>query len=246
MAPWRMTVNISRMPKVLGRVTALFRYPVKSMGAEPLQQVDVSWNGFDGDRRWAFVRGGLVRSGFPWLTIRENPSMWKYEPYFANTDDPNHSVTMVRTPSGDEFDVVDPGLAVELGHDSRVIKQDRGVFDAMPLSLISLQSISALESSVGKDLEPRRFRPNIVIDAIDGGDAPEDSWISDTVTIGDIQMRLDKRDKRCVVINVDPETTLRDASVLRAVAQEREACFGVYGTVAKRGTIRVGDSVSIA
>src|SRR5690348_11382911 len=95
MARRPMTVNISRMPRVLGRVTALFRYPVKSMAAEPLQQVEVSWNGFDGDRRWAFIRGGLVRSGFPWLTIRENPSMWKYEPYFANTGDPNHSTTMV-------------------------------------------------------------------------------------------------------------------------------------------------------
>jgi uncharacterized protein YcbX len=241
-----MTVNISRMPRVLGRVTALFRYPVKSMAAEPLQQVEVSWNGFDGDRRWAFIRGGLVRSGFPWLTIRENPSMWKYEPYFANTGDPNHSTTMVRTPSGNEYDVVDLALASELGHESTVIKQDRGVFDAMPLSLISHQSIRALESSVGKELEPRRFRPNIVIDAIDGGDGPEDSWISETLTIGGIQMRVDKRDKRCVMINVDPKTTHRDASVLRAVAQEREACLGVYGTVAKRGMIRVGDSVSIA
>jgi len=38
-------------PRVIGKVAALFRYPVKSMGSEPLESVDVDWNGFAGDRR---------------------------------------------------------------------------------------------------------------------------------------------------------------------------------------------------
>jgi uncharacterized protein YcbX len=234
------------MPRVLGRVAALFRYPVKSMGSEPLDHIEVGWNGFEGDRRWAFIRGGLVRSGFPWLTIRENPSMWKYEPYFGEPANPDTSVTFVRTPSGEEVDVADPELARELGHDCSLIKQDRGIFDTFPLSLISVQTIRALSSSVGRELEMRRFRPNIVIDAIDGGDAPEDSWIGDTITIGAMKMRIDKRDKRCVMINVDPETTERDASVLRTVAQGRDACLGVYGTVVSKGRITIGDAVSIS
>ena len=234
------------MPRTLGHVAALFRYPVKSMAAESLDQIDVGWNGFSGDRRWAFVRGGLVRSGFPWLTIRENPSMWKYEPYFVEPDNADRSTTLVRTPSGEEMDVTDHELAEELGHDCRLIKQDRGVFDAFPLSLISLQTIRALSSSVGRDLQMRRFRPNVVIDAIDGGDAPEDSWIGDTIMIGAMQMRIDKRDKRCVTINVDPDSTQRDPSVLRAVAQERDACLGVYGSIVSRGQIKVGDDISIA
>ena len=234
------------MPRTLGRVAALFRYPVKSMAAEALDQIDVGWNGFDGDRRWAFVRRGLVRSGFPWLTIRENPSMWKYQPYFVEPQNPNQSTTLVRTPSGEEMDVTDEELADELGHECTLIKQDRGVFDAFPLSLISLQTIRALSASVGRDLEMRRFRPNIVIDAVDGGDAPEEAWVGDTIAIGAMQMRIDKRDKRCVMINVDPETTQRDASVLRAVAQERDARLGVYGTIVSQGKIRIGDEVSIA
>jgi len=238
-------VNISGMPRTLGRIAALYRYPVKSMAGEPLEAIEVGWNGFAGDRRWAFIRGGLVRSGFPWLTIRENPSMWKYEPYFVEIDNPDHSVTLVRTPSGEEMDITDPELAAELGHDSTLIRQDRGVFDAFPLSLISLQTIRALSATVGSDLEPRRFRPNIVIDATDGGDAPEDEWVGDTITIGAIKMRVDKRDKRCVMINVDPVTTQRDASVLRAVAQERNACLGVYGTIVSKGRITIGDEVSV-
>jgi uncharacterized protein YcbX len=231
--------------RVIGRVAALFRYPVKSMGSEPLESVDVDWYGFAGDRRWAFIRSDLVRSGFPWLTIRENPKMWNYMPRFVEPDRPDDSVTMVCTPSGRELDVVDPALAEELGHNSRVIKQGRGVFDAFPLSLLTAQSVAGLSASVGQDLDMRRFRPNVYVESSDGGDAPENSWIGETLQIGDIKMRIDKRDKRCVLINVDPETTEKDPAILRAVAQERDARFGVYGTPVQPGKVRVGDTVSI-
>ena len=40
---------------LVGRVAAVLRYPVKSMAAEPVEDVDVSWHGLSGDRRWAFV-----------------------------------------------------------------------------------------------------------------------------------------------------------------------------------------------
>lgn len=215
------------------------------MKGDPLEAVDVDWNGFAGDRRWAFIRGDLVRSGFPWLTIRENPSMWQYHPRFVEPDKPNSSVTMVRTPSGKDLDVVDPSLAAELGHDSRVIKQDRGVFDAFPLSLLTAQSVQSLSTLVGEELDMRRFRPNLYIESTDGGDAPENSWIGEVLEIGEMQMRIDKRDKRCVMINVDPDTTVRNAAILRSVAQERDARFGVYGSPVRPGKVEVGDTVSI-
>jgi MOSC N-terminal beta barrel domain len=59
---------VEAVMSVVGRVVALWRYPVKSMAAEELEAVEVSWNGLAGDRRWAFVRDGQVRNGFPWLT----------------------------------------------------------------------------------------------------------------------------------------------------------------------------------
>jgi uncharacterized protein len=229
----------------IGKVVALFRYPVKSMGAEPLEAVDVGWHGFAGDRRWAFVRGGLVRSGFPWLTIRESPRMWHYQPRFEDESDPEKSVTVVRTPDGDELEVVDPALAERLGHDSHVLKQSRGIFDTMPLSLITTQTIAALESSVGENLEPRRFRPNLVVESVDGGDAPEMAWVGELLQIGGMRMRVDRPDKRCVTINVDPVSTEKNPLVLRTVAQERDKCLGVYGTTVQPGRVAVGDKVSI-
>ena len=52
----------------VGRVAALWRYPVKSMAAQALETADVYWHGVRGDRRWAFVQDGLVRSGFPYAS----------------------------------------------------------------------------------------------------------------------------------------------------------------------------------
>jgi uncharacterized protein YcbX len=230
-------------PEEVGRVVALWRYPVKSMAAERLEQAEVSWHGLAGDRRWAFVREGLVRSGFPWLTIRERPAMGLYRPSFAEPGRPDASRTVVRTPAGKELDVVDPALAAELGDGVRVIKQDRGVFDTMPLSLITTRAVAGVGALVGAELDVRRFRPNLLVEAAGDEAFPEDAWVGRVLRIGELQMRVDQRDKRCVMVNVDPETTERDPAILRAIARERQACLGVYGSTVRPGRVVVGDAV---
>ncbi|HET6763561.1 MAG TPA: MOSC domain-containing protein [Longimicrobiaceae bacterium] len=232
--------------RVVGRVVGLWRYPVKSMAGEALDRAEVSWHGLAGDRRWAFVREGMERNGFPWLTIREHPGMWGYVPRFADPSRPDASATLVRTPAGRELDVTDPELAAELGHGARVIKQNRGIFDTFPLSLITTQTVAALGAMVGADLDALRFRPNLLIEAADDTPFAEDTWVGAELRIGTLRMRVDKRDKRCVMVNVDPATHHRDPAVLRAIAQQRQACLGVYGTVVEPGEVAVGDSVTVA
>jgi uncharacterized protein len=227
----------------VGRVAGLWRYPVKSMAAESVDEVDVSWNGFAGDRRWAFVRDELVRSGFPWLTIREHPALRHHIPSFAEPDRPDSSATTVRTPAGRKLDVTDPELASELGEGIRVIKQDRGVFDTMPLSLITTQTIAGLSDLVGANLEVQRFRPNLLVEAFVGDSFPEDAWVGSVLKVGGLRMRADKRDQRCVMVNVDPVTDERNAAILRAIAQERQTCLGVYGSTVEPGRVAVGDRV---
>jgi uncharacterized protein YcbX len=223
----------------VGRVVGLWRYPVKSMAAEALSSVEVGWAGFVGDRRWGFVRGDVPRSGFPWMTIREDPAMLEHVPRFVDVDQPDKSRVLVRTPGGSELDVVDPALAASLGDGVRVIKQDRGVFDAMPLSLITTQAIAELGELVGFELDPQRFRPNLLVES----DVREDEWLGRVLRIGAMTMRVDERDSRCVIVNIDPSTLERSPAVLKTLAQKRSACIGVYGSCVQPGPVAVGDPV---
>ena len=230
----------------VGRVVGLWRYPVKSMGAEALAEVDVSWHGFAGDRRWAFIRNGVVQSGFPWLTLRERGDMSHYHPSFVDSAQPDRSPTVVRTPSGALFDVTDPALAAELSPSgAQVIRQDRGIFDTFPLSLITSQTIAQLGENVGAPLEVERFRPNILVEAAHEAPFSEDSWVGCVLRIGGARMRVDKRDGRCVVITIDPVTTERNPAILRTVAHDRQGCLGVYGSTVEPGRIAVNDPVLI-
>jgi len=229
----------------VGRVLGLWRYPVKSMAAEELVEAEVSWHGLAGDRRWAFIRNGVVHSGFPWLTLRERGDLSHYHPSFLEPDRPDSSPTIVRTPSGATFDVADPALGAELGPGARVIKQDRGIFDTLPLSLITTQTIARLGEFVGSPLDVQRFRPNLLVEAAEETPFAEDTWVGSVLRIGGLRLRVDKRDGRCVVVTIDPVTTERNPAILRAVARERQGFLGVYGSIVEPGRIAVGDPVLV-
>jgi hypothetical protein len=223
----------------------LWRYPVKSMGAEELAEAEVSWHGLAGDRRWAFIRNDAVDSGFPWLTLRDRGDLNHYRPSLVDPARPDRSPTVIRTPSGVTLDIGDPALGAELGPGVRVIKQDRGIFDTFPLSLIITQTIARLGELVGVQLDVQRFRPNILVEAADEAPFAEDTWVGCVLRIGGMRLRVDKRDGRCLVITIDPVTTERTPAILRAVARDRQGCLGVYGSTVEPGRIAVGDPVLI-
>jgi uncharacterized protein len=238
-----MSARTSTGDRVIAWVAELWRYPVKSMAGERVEEAEVGWHGVAGDRRWAFVRGDTPRSGFPWLTIRERSVMLRYKPTLFDRSRPDRSDVHVRTPAGAERDVVDPALAAELAPGARAIKLDRGVFDTLPISLLSRQSVSGIGELVGAELDVRRFRANIVLEA--DGTFPEDDWVGATLEIGSARIRVDKRDQRCVVVNVDPESARRDTSLLTAITRARQTCLGVYGSTVCPGQIRPGDAVRL-
>lgn len=239
-------MDISRNGKHVGGVVGLWRYPVKSMGGEALTEVDVSWHGLVGDRRWAFIRNGVALSGFPWLTLRERGDMSHYHPSFVEPTRPDKSPLVVRTPAGGILDIENPALAEELYPSGvRLIKQDRGVFDTFPLSLITTRTIARLAETVGTQLDVQRFRPNILVEATDEADFPEDAWVGCVLRVGAMRMRIDKRDGRCVVITIDPETAERNPAILRAVASDRQGCLGVYGSTVEPGRVALNDPVLI-
>src|SRR6185295_11685500 len=83
----------------IGRIQAIYRYPVKSMAGESLEQTQLGWYGLEGDRRFAFRRVA-EKGGFPWLTARKVPALLLYRPIRQEASADNDLPTHVITPQG--------------------------------------------------------------------------------------------------------------------------------------------------
>jgi uncharacterized protein YcbX len=232
-------------------VRSLYRYPVKSMAAEPIRVAELSWHGLVGDRRFAFRRVGDM-SGFPWLTATKLGALVCYRPYHAGAEGDGRTLRIV-TPEGEDLEAHSDALRERLsqahGQPVELFYLKQGMYDEAPLSLIATSTLKALERASGRDLDERRFRPNIVVEAASGEPFVEDSWIGHVLAFGSegagAAMTVSMRDLRCPMVNLDPETAAPDLRILRAVGQSHDACAGVYGSTFTTGTIRVGDELHL-
>jgi uncharacterized protein YcbX len=90
-----------------------------------------------------------------------------------------------------------------------------------------------------------RFRPNVVVTLDSGAPFEEDEWVGSAVRIGAAIVRMDRRDSRCIIVNVDPASGLPDSHLLKVTGTTRGAYAGVYGTTVLPGLVRVGDPVVV-
>src|SRR5262245_1528201 len=97
------------MPVEIGRIEALYRYPVKSMRGERLESAALGWYGIEGDRRFALRRLD-DRGGFPWLSASKLPEMILFTPRGPAGELPTH----VLTPEGEELPLFGEELAAEI------------------------------------------------------------------------------------------------------------------------------------
>jgi uncharacterized protein len=236
----------------IGRVREIVRYPVKSMAGTAMESASMGWHGLDGDRRFAFRRlADDGRGGFPWLSASRLPELILYQPIGGDetSDEPTH----VRTPAGASVELRGPELKAEiagrLGSEVELMKFKHGIFDEGAVSVIALATIAGIGREAGLDLDRRRFRANIVVDTGGGEPFLEDAWVGRMLLFGDGDPRpalsVTMRDERCVMVNLDPETARQDARVMKAVVRLNQNMAGVYATVVRTGTIRVGDRVSL-
>src|SRR6185503_1130096 len=117
---------------VLGTVESLWRYPVKSMRGEELDELFAGYAGVYGDRLFAFESSASPK-GFPFFTGREQRQMIRYRPRFRNPEKAARPVNVseaeklgssvnpisanatdlmidVETPDGKTFAIDDPAL----------------------------------------------------------------------------------------------------------------------------------------
>ena len=59
---------------IIGKVDSLWRYPVKSMRGEELDEIFAGFSGIYGDRLFAF-KSSASRKGFPYFTAREQTKL---------------------------------------------------------------------------------------------------------------------------------------------------------------------------
>lgn len=236
----------------IGRVCEIVRYPVKSMAGVATESALLGWHGLDGDRRFAFRRIGQA-SAFPWLSASGLPELLLYHPVGLDESGGEPLPTHVRTPAGACVELRSQELQTEVagrfGSSVELMNLKHGIFDEAAISLISLATIAGIGREAGFELDRRRFRANIVIETERHEPFREDPWVGSTLVLGDGDERpavsVTLRDLRCMMVNLDPETGVQDARVMKTVVRLNQNNAGVYATVLRTGRIRVGDRVNL-
>ncbi|MER7540999.1 MOSC domain-containing protein [Streptomyces sp. NPDC097704] len=127
-------------------------------------------------------------------------------------------------------------------------------FDYGRVHLVTTSSLTRLQSIYpAGDFDPRRFRPNLVIDTGERPAFVEDGWQGRQLRVGEALFRVVVPTPRCVVPALGHDELVADPGIMRAIAREhrihvfdlgRLACLGVYLDVLEPGEVRLGDSIT--
>ena len=239
----------------IGRIEAIFRYPVKSMAGERLESANLGWHGFDGDRRLALRRlDDRNTSGFPWLSASSLPSLLLFAPQRAPDDAKSGNPAYVRTPDGASMPVFGAELAAEierrLGAAVQMTHLKHGIFDDAPLSVITTDTINEIARLSGTVPDARRFRPNVVVSVRGGSPFGEGDWLGRRLFFGADEnapsIVVTQNDVRCAMVNFDPDTAHATPEVLKSVVAANNNLAGIYGTVSSVGDLAAGQPVFLS
>jgi uncharacterized protein YcbX len=258
---------------MIGKVDSLWRYPVKSMRGEELNEAFVGYSGIYGDRVFAF-RSSANHKGFPYFTAREQRRLLQYRPRFRQPDKATRPINLieaesrnanplvadlaelvvdVETPDGKTIAIDDPELIemlradVDQKHQVTLMQSQRAMTDCRPVSIFSLQSARQLAEETGVPVDKRRFRANVYVDLTSANGFAENELVGRSVRIGSkVVITVLERDARCMIITLDPDTGEQTPAILKKVAQAHDGMAGVYGAVLVEGMLHKGDSVELS
>jgi len=257
---------------IVGKIDSLWRYPVKSMRGEELDEAFASFSGIYGDRLFAFESSASPK-GFPYLTAREQQRLLQYRPHFRHPDkaarpinlteaesmganpvwaDPAELMVDVETPDGQTLAIDDPSLIdmlrtdIDQKHQLTLMRSERALTDCRPVSVFSLQSARQLGEETGTPIDKRRFRANVYVNLTSAQGFAENEFVGKSLRIGPkVVVTVLERDARCVMITLDPDTGEKSPEILKKVAQAHDGMAGVYGAVIVEGRLHMGDSVEV-
>jgi MOSC domain-containing protein len=228
---------------VFATVAELWRYPVKSLLGEQLQEVQVEERGVVGDRLYAVTdRHGKLGSGKTSRRFRRLDGLFDLR---ARDGGERPIVTL---PDGRELSVgdaeLDAFLSKRYGDQLRVLREDCVPHhDAAPLHLLTTSSVRWLGTKIpASQIDARRFRPNVLLET-SGDTLVEDAWVGRRLALGGVIIRVLERTERCVMTTNAQSELPKDPAVLRAVTEFNDVCLGINASVERGGIVRLGDSL---
>lgn len=208
-------------------VAGIWRYPVKSMAGERLDAIAIDANGVAGDR----VVQVHDRRGHP-VTARTFPRLLALHGTLGSDGEP--LVNGFRWDSREAALYVE--AAVEPGATLRRVNAPER-FDVLPLLICTDSAVRMF----GRDV--RRLRPNLLISGVEKG--AERTWPHARLGLPDAVIRIVDLRARCVMTTYDPDTVEQDRDVLRDIVRRFDGRLCLNAYVARDGSVRVGDPVSI-
>ncbi|NUR41977.1 MAG: MOSC domain-containing protein [Streptomyces sp.] len=241
-------------------VVQLWRYPVKSMGGERADRLFLGPSGVVGDREFAVVVAATGRV----LTAKREPRLLDAT---ARRHEAGAELTL---PDGRRFTTADPDadaiLGDWLGRPVQLRRQTGRVHTveeyradpAEPSSLstfdlpvgkfvdeapVHLLSQGALRAAGARhpdgSWDVRRFRPNVLLSGPE-----EDVFLGTRAQIGNVLLDITEATKRCVMVTQPQRNLPKDREILRSLVRASAGTFGVYATVARPGTVLLGDTLA--
>ena len=256
---------------MLAKVFGLFRYPIKGLSREPLKSVTLqAGRGVCGDREFALALPATVFDQgnpqplpkFQFLMLARQEALARLTTSYdagtgllSVTDGAESLSADVRSAEGrgaiaaffarflpEDQKSSQPRLVTAANHRFT----DVGVHSSelmQAISVLNLASVRDLETRIGKRLDPRRFRANILVEGLDPW--VENEWLNRDLMLGTVRCKGVRPTRRCPTTEVNPDSAIRDINVPRELMR----CYGhihlgIYLTVIKGGTVGIGDTVT--
>ena len=245
-------------------VANLYRYPVKGLSPEPLEVVELAaGDTLPFDRAYAIENGpGRFDASAPrhlpkitFLMLMRNERLATLHTKFdastetltINRDGKPVARGQLSTPLGRQL--IEQFLAAYMKDDLRgapkIVHAPGHSFSDMSakcIHIVNLASAQELERTLGRPVDPLRFRANIYVDGAEPWS--EFGWQDKEITVGPARLAVFARTQRCEATNVDPVTGARDMAIPAQLSRTwGHQDFGVYAKVLSGGEISIGSPV---